>query len=206
MRKENSFIDKYKDYNYSDVHIKGSMLYVTTYDGNPWWFDFKRSNWDFAQLHLLRVKLIIRKLIWYDILCISSIMDVLIQFQNEENAKRGQESIMTSRYRSFHASNIYREGSKLYITSNNYNPRWSNNPWGFKFETSILINPIFKLSSNHFLFYLENGDYSDIEIEVKEGDIKEIFYLHRIILSKNSTFFSKSLGGSFKEKELQKLP
>lgn len=44
MRKENSFIDKYKDYNYSDVHIKGSMLYVTTYDGNPWWFDFKRSN------------------------------------------------------------------------------------------------------------------------------------------------------------------
>ena len=62
-------------------------------------------------------------------------MDFLIQFQNEEDAKRGQESIraplesiMTSRYRSFHTSNIYRERSKLYITSNNYNPRWSNDP------------------------------------------------------------------------------
>ena len=70
----------------------------------------------------------------------------------------------------------------------------------------IFINPILKLSYNSdFLAYLENGEYSDLELEVKEGKVKKTFNVHRVILARNSDFFSKLLGGPFKEKKANKV-
>lgn len=132
-------------------------------------------------------------------------MEYEIKFQNEEDAKRGKESFK-QKYRKFCVSDVHQEGSRFYVTTNDDNPRRTNDPWWFEFERPIFIYPVLKLSSDRdFLAYLENGNYSDLELEVEQEKIKKTFNVHRVILARNSDFFSKLLGGSFKEKNANKV-